>query len=155
MDTNKDSLKPIERGEYKGYTYRQAHLIIGAAQMNYIRQLVTQGRIRIVAQVPVKPGSSVVRTLLNIDDVHTVRANFGRRQVNGTKTFLIHATAEDMVKIAEFARTQLSAKLDEVDVTEQRRQYQAKRAEKKARAAEVKAEPIAESKPEPKKPAKK
>lgn len=124
-------MEPITHGEHTGYTYRQAKDLIGCAELNYVRQIVTAGKIRIVAQVPVKEGSTVVRTLLNVDDVLAYAKHFKQRVGDGTNIYQFRATLDELKQIHEALAAQgITVELS--NITQERREYQADRKSRKA-----------------------
>jgi hypothetical protein len=109
-----------DKSKVMAYTYTQAHLIIGCKYLNYVRQLVSQGKIRIAGMEPVSPGSEVKRVLLYAEDVERVSADYEPRDDDGRREYSFRADGDEFAKV--------KVVMDELglpwkDLTEVRRQY--------------------------------
>jgi hypothetical protein len=109
-----------DKTQILAYSYTQAHMIIGCKYLNYVRQLVSQGRIRIAGSEPIAKGSEVFRTLLYAEDVEKVAADYEPREDDGRREYSFRADGDEFAKV--------KAVMDELglpwkDLTEVRRQY--------------------------------
>lgn len=111
----------------EGYTYKQAAALIGVANLNYLRQAVSQGRIESVGSWTMKHGGEVKRVLLDITSVMTFAANFRKRQNDDAHTYELRMSAEQRDLLVAWWQETFEDGPEIEDVTETRRAYQAKR----------------------------
>ena len=107
--------------------------IIHTDYLQYVRQLVDQGKIRVEGSMPLKPGDARSRTLLNVKDVEAYAKIYQPRDADpDARSYEIRCNGEQWQKVKPLLEA-----LDVVwaDLTERRRKYARKHyATKKADA---------------------
>lgn len=131
-------MEPLKYNEVTGYSYAQAQQLIGAKHVNYVRQLVSQGKIRIAGEMPTSEGSEVNRKLLSVEDVEKAAAKFHNRANDDAHIYAIRMTEEQLAFVTA-AWIEKYGELEYDDLTVQRRKHAqksaAKKKSKKAKAA--------------------